>query len=280
MFRSRSFITLLACLAMASVAFAAKPRSSPWDSADTVEMFAALKAGQIDVKLVPKDATQATVIVENKTDRPLRVKMPEAFAGVPVLAQAGRNVGVGGGAGGFGNQGGLGGGNNQNNNQQNQSFGGGMGGMGGMMGGMGGMGGMGMGGMGGMFNVPPEKVVKAKVATVCLEHGKSDPNPRVAYEIRDIKEVTHDSRVVDLCKLLGYGKLNQSTAQAAAWHLTDGLSWQELVSKVKMTHLDGTFELYFNRGQILQAQQVVGFVTAQAEQTKTVSPGESAAPGI
>ena len=64
-----------------------------------------------------------------------------------------------------------------------QGMGGGMGGMGGggMMGGMGG-GGMGMGG--GMFNVAPEKVGKFKVPTVCLEHGKHDPTPRVTYEIR------------------------------------------------------------------------------------------------
>ena len=44
-------------------------------------------------------------------------------------------------------------------------MGGGMGGMGGGMGGMG-------GGMG-MFNVPPEQVGQLKVATVCLEHGKT-----------------------------------------------------------------------------------------------------------
>src|SRR4030042_731317 len=105
----------------------------------TVEMFQAIKDGQINVKLIPKDSTECGVLVENKTKQPLNVKLPEAFAGVPVLAQVG-------GAG-VNNPGGWGGGGNNrnwNNNSGNQGFGGGMG-----------MGGMGMGGMG-MWNVPPD----------------------------------------------------------------------------------------------------------------------------
>ena len=53
----------------------------------TVEMFAAIEKGDIAVKLIPKDSTQCRVLIENKTDKPLNVKLPEAFAGVPVLAQ-------------------------------------------------------------------------------------------------------------------------------------------------------------------------------------------------
>ncbi|MHA1567401.1 MAG: hypothetical protein ACTSX7_18985, partial [Alphaproteobacteria bacterium] len=76
----------------------------------TVEMFTAIEQDQIDVKLIPKDSTQCRVMIENKTDQPLNVKLPDAFAGVPVLAQMG---GMGGGMGGGGMQGmggGMGGG--------------------------------------------------------------------------------------------------------------------------------------------------------------------------
>ena len=52
-----------------------------------VELFSAIKAGDLQVKFIPKDATQATLIVENKTKKPLRIALPSAFAGVPALAQ-------------------------------------------------------------------------------------------------------------------------------------------------------------------------------------------------
>ena len=45
-------------------------------------------------------------------------------------------------------------------------------------------------GGGGLFNVPAEKVGKIKVVTVCLEHGKIEPNSRVVYELRPIESFT------------------------------------------------------------------------------------------
>jgi len=70
---------------------------------DTVNFFDAMKAGQIEVKLIPKDSTQGRVFIQNKTKKPLNVKLPEAFAATPVLAQmgmGGMNMGGGGGGGG------------------------------------------------------------------------------------------------------------------------------------------------------------------------------------
>ena len=103
---------------------------------------------------------------------------------------------------------------------------------GGMMGGGGGMGlgGGGMG-MGGMMRVAPERMRKIEVNTVCLEHGKPDPNPKMAYKIVPLEQFTNDAKVRVLCEALGNGQVTQNTAQAAAWHLMDGLSWQELAAK-------------------------------------------------
>ena len=66
-------------------AFSAKPR----DGYVAVDMFASMLAGDIDVKLIPKDATEATLVFKNKTKKPLAIRLPEAAAGVPVLAQIG-----------------------------------------------------------------------------------------------------------------------------------------------------------------------------------------------
>ena len=52
-----------------------------------VEMFAAIEKGQIAVQIFPHDATQARLVVTNKTTEPISVALPPAFAATPVLAQ-------------------------------------------------------------------------------------------------------------------------------------------------------------------------------------------------
>jgi hypothetical protein len=246
-------------------------------------MFAAMKAGQLDVKFIPKNDTEARVIIKNKTGKPLSVRLPEAFAGVPVVAQRGAGAGGAGGAGGLG----LGGGGNNNNNSgggMNQGMGGGMG-MGGM--GMGGMGGGGMGGMGmGMMNIRPEQVAKVKVACVCLEHGKDIPHAKIPYEIKPINDFNQDPAVQQVLALLGAGEIDQRAAQAATWHLANGMSWQELASK-RIEHLNGTAELYFHPAEIQRGMRIAATAVARArelEERKTETTvelkGESLSPGV
>ncbi|HEY6564278.1 MAG TPA: hypothetical protein VIY86_07255, partial [Pirellulaceae bacterium] len=67
-------------------------------------------------------------------------------------------------------------------------------------------------------------------------------------------------------------------AQAATWHLTDGLSWSELEQKVHMRHLDGSVEMYFNPQQLNLAIQIVQEAVRRAEavdMSHEASPGES-----
>jgi hypothetical protein len=184
--------------------------------------------------------------------------LPAAFVGMPVLAQ---DVG--------GNNRGNRGGNSSSSTSSNQSFGGGMGG---------GMGGFG-GGMGGFFDVGPERVAKIKLATVCLEHGKDDPNPRVAYELKPIEEFTDKAELIEVCKMLGRGELNQVSAQAAAWHLSDGLSWQELAQKVRVQHLNGSVEMYFYPQQLTLARRAVQLAHHRAADSSVASVGEAQSPG-
>ncbi|MEX0819292.1 MAG: hypothetical protein WD070_06855, partial [Pirellulaceae bacterium] len=97
-------IVSLTALAMPAVLLAEKrtEKSPDTEVIRKVGLFEAMDSGEVEVRFIPKDATEANVLIENKTDKPLTIKFPEAFAGVPVLAQ------FGGGGGGFG--GGLGGG--------------------------------------------------------------------------------------------------------------------------------------------------------------------------
>jgi hypothetical protein len=236
-----------------------------------VEFFDGMKSGEIEVRFIPQDSRSANVLITNKTEQPLTIKLPAAFAGIPVLAQfEGGGGGMGmGGMGGMGGGGmGMGGG---------QGMGGGMGGGGGFGGGMGGFGGGGMGGMGGgFFNVGADKVGKIKATTVCLEHGKDEPNPRMKYVIAPISQLTKDPRVIEVCKMVGRGEIPQNTAQAAAWHLTDDLTWQELANKNRVQTRFQTVK-YFTGRELQLALQVVGVATQRAEKYKPeqlTSPGE------
>jgi hypothetical protein len=237
----------LAWLAAGPVDAAAPAK--PDADAVSVEMFAAIKAGDIEVKMIPKDTTESTVLITNKSGKPLSIKLPEAFAGVPVLAQM-----LGGGLG----AGGIGGGGNQ-------GVGGGFGGAGGAGGGLGG---------GGFFNVAPDKVGKIKVTTVCLEHGKADPNPRIPYEIRPIESFTDKADVIEMCKMLARGEIDQGSAQAAAWHLANGLTWEQLAGKIGKRHFNGSTESFFTREQILRGMKIAAEAGHRAKEQKVVSPGD------
>ncbi len=260
--RLSSIVCVFAVALTSSVATAAKKSKSSKavDGAQSVELFQAMEDGIIDVKFIAKDAKQANVFIKNKTKKPLAVRMPAAFAGVPVLAQFNNNNF--GGGGGRGNRGGGGG------------FGGGQQGMGGGFGG-GGMGGGMMGGGGGMFNVAPEKVGKIKVGLVCLEHGKKDPNPHVKYKIVPIESFTKNQKVIELCKMIGSGQIPQNTAQAVAWHLANGMSWQKLAQKNRVKLRSGYTEKFFNGREIALGIQVAAEAQRRAEEAAKTSKANS-----
>ena len=247
----------------AQPAFSAERVSSSPASAVSHDVLAAEAAGLIALKYIPNDSRSAQVVVENKSDQPLTLRLPDAFAGVPVLAQFGM-----GGIGGGGMGGGMGGGGG------GQAMGGGgMGGMGGGMGGMGGMGG-GMGGMGGgMFSVPPETTKVVKVATVCLEYGKDEPSPRLPYRMVRLDSFSEDPALAAIVVALGRGEIPQKVAQAAAWHLSSGRSWQQLAAE-KIDRAGGVPDLqYFSMAELLAARQVVAIAI---ERTGRVAGGNSA----
>ena len=192
----------------------------------SVDLFEAVNDGKIEVKLVVKNGTEARIITRNKTQQPLTIEIPEAFAAVPVLAQ---NQGGGGGA--LGN-----------------------------------------------FNVPPEKVVKRDVGFICLEHGKPNPRSTMEYEIKPVENITTDERVIELLRQFGSGQLKHASAQAAAWHLANNMSWQELAAKHRRS-LSGTKSPYFTLTTLRQAAEIVLRVTraAQEKQENIYGPSYSLA---
>ena len=139
----------------------------------------------------------------------------------------------------------------------------------------GGMGGMGGGMGGGVLNVDPGFVGKAKVVSVCLEHGKPDPTPRMKYTIAPITALSDKPEVAELCKMLARGEIDQASAQAAAWHMEDGLTWEQLLAKEKVHLSNGYIEMYFNRGNIALAMKAKQAAGERAKSQTVASPGEA-----
>jgi hypothetical protein len=305
-------------------------------AAATHELFAAEQAGLVAVKFTPDDSRSAQIAFLNKTGNPLTIRLPAAFAGVPVLAQMG---GMGGGGMGMGGMGGA------------QAMGGGMGGMG-----MGG-GGMGMGGGAGGFcwvarevygphdprwvafrrwlgnDAPqwlhdayavhgesfadwihdkpvarwgvrqlmdtaiasqseaapargqfsvatppkqgPELVLhpgKTRVfrfATVCLEHGKPEPSARMPYRMIALDTWSDEPRLAFVMECLASGVITQKVAQAAAWHIANGLSWERLAAET-IDHIGGVpDEPFFAAAELEAARQVVQVAAQRLPKTVT-----------
>jgi hypothetical protein len=233
---------VLVALATPSV-FAREPASSRGavTTAPAQDLLAAEAEGLVAIRFIPNDARSAQVIVTNKSKRPLTLRLPDAFAGVPVLAQMG---GMGGGAG-FG-AGGIGGvpQNVGGGGAQNQGMGIGQ-----------------PGGGGGPFSLPPEKTRTLKVATVCLEHGKRDPGPRVPYRMTALDSCTSDTRLADVMAGLSSGQISQKVAQAAAWHVASGLSWERLAAEaIHMAGGDPDIP-FFTPAELVAARRVVEVAT-------------------
>lgn len=202
---------------------------------NTVELFQAIDGGQAEVEFIAKNDEEARLMITNKTTQPLNLQLPAAFAGVPALAQFG-----GGGRGGGGRRGGGGFGGGGGGGQQ--SVGGGFGGGGGGLGGG--------GGGGGFFSVPPEETAKVDVAVLCLDHGLRDPSPTKPYKIVPASQHIDRPAVIELLQAFGTGQLDHGAAQAAAWHLNNDMSWNELAAKLQNTRLRPRRPPYFSRAQI------------------------------
>ena len=123
------------------------------------------------------------------------------------------------------------------------------------------------------MRIPPKKQVKLAASTVCLDHGKAEPNPRVAYRMIRLSEFTDNELIAQLCSEIGSSELSQNTAQAIAWHLANDMSWDELakVNSIESKYLGNVS--YFRERDIKLAKQWI----ESASETHTSDSDLSAA---
>ena len=123
------------------------------------------------------------------------------------------------------------------------------------------------------MNVPAEGVGKLQITTVCLEHGKSEPVrrylPDQADRPGDGKEGS--PRTLQNARL---PETAPGVAQAAAWHLGNDMSWQELAAK-ELRFATGVRRPYFSPMEIQAAIQAATVAAKAAEEQQKSAETDS-----
>lgn len=242
------------CLAVVVALIFPSPSScadSPSSRAETqspaTDLFAAIDAEAVQVTVIPRDETRLTMQIENKSDRPLSIQLPEAFAAVPVLPQFGLFNPLNGGNQGNNNSGGqaqqLGVGNNQLGRGQGQGqF------------------------QRGFFSIPAGKIVKLRLPCVCLDYGKPTPNARMGYVVKPIESVTEQPEVAATLAAMSRGEINRRVAQIAAWHYANSKSWDDLVA-MRIHHIGGISDPRFSAEEVARARKFAQGIDQRQHET-------------
>jgi hypothetical protein len=195
--------------------------------APVVDLFDGMEQSQFDVRLVAQNANEGRIFITNKTDKVLTVAVPKGLVGVQVLPQIVNPQ--------FGNQFGFGQNNlgagisGQGQNGLAQTVGGNAAGLNGgsFPGGQQGFGQNNGFNAQGFFSIPPEKTVQIGLNSVCLNYGRREPHAGMKYQLVKAESAYTDPALVQL--LEDYSpRMNRDAQQAAAWHLANGLSWDQI----------------------------------------------------
>ncbi|MBS0204901.1 MAG: hypothetical protein JSS49_18495, partial [Planctomycetes bacterium] len=235
--------------------------------APVVELFEGMEQGQYDVRMVAQNAYDGRILITNKTDKPLTVAIPKGLVGVQVLPQFNLNQGMGLGNP-FGGGGNLMGQNGQGQNGMAQAVGGNANPMQGNPGGFpslpGGGGLNGQAPMQGFFSIPAEKTVQLGFSSVCLNYGRREPHAGMKYRLVKAEDATTDPMLQQL--LESYSpRTSREVQQAAAWHLANGLTWEQ-ISQLMDQQVPGSPIPLFNSQQLKSARELVAEVKKAAEQ--------------
>jgi hypothetical protein len=129
---------------------------------------------------------------------------------------------------------------------------------------------------GGAFSIPPERTRTLRVVTVCLEHGKPEPSTRYPYKLAELSAFSSDPHLAVVMDALGRGEISQKVAQAAAWHIANGLSWERLAAE-KIDHAGGVpDEPFFSPAELVAAHHVVD-AASRVKRANTAAPATTPA---
>ncbi len=237
--------------------------------ARVVDLFEGEKDGQLGLRMVAQNPKSGLVFVTNRSPESLTVAVPKAVVGIHILPQFGQGPGLGN-QNGFGQGNGLGNGQAGGGGGLGQNTGGTLGPMGNNQGFLGQNGANGLNPAGnGFFSIPPGKTVQLQLNSVCLSYGRPDPTPSMKYMLVRVEDQVSDPALQEL--LAGINERSDRDAvQAAAWHLANGLSWEQ-VAKLSNQRLPGVITPMFTDREVRNARSLVEaakeLVEARPEET-------------
>jgi len=211
--------------------------------APEVELFSGIKNQKLATRVYPKSAYDSSVYITNLTQQPLTVKVPQAISSVHVMAQVGQDNGLLSGLQD----------DSQSQTGKSQSVGGNLTPVGNNQ----------KLDFQGLFTIPPEKTVRLRLRSVCLEHGKPCPSSIKKYELRPIESEVKDEALVLILKKFDPRYDDLEMVQAIAWHLSSHMDWRELANQKKHTNIGGGVP-QFSTAQLMNAKKIVEMAQIEA----------------
>jgi hypothetical protein len=122
------------------------------------------------------------------------------------------------------------------------------------------------------FLVPAGKTVAVRAPTVCLHYGRREPTPRMSYRLVAIETVSEDPRLALILGGMAHGHVSQKVAQAAAWHLSSGRTWEQLAAEV-IKQAGGDPDLpFFSAAELAAAQRAVAVADQMVQRRPNPEP--------
>ncbi|MBQ3388494.1 MAG: hypothetical protein IJG60_04705, partial [Thermoguttaceae bacterium] len=122
------------------------------------------------------------------------------------------------------------------------------------------------GGRGGSWFVAPEKTVREKIRTVCLEHGKNEPYGGQEYTLVPLETVSENKTTRALVEMLGDGEVDQQALQAAVWNQECEVSMDDLAQKVYQPAGNVTPRPWFSADQLERTADLIKAAEERAEE--------------
>jgi hypothetical protein len=90
----------------------------------------------------------------------------------------------------------------------------------------------------------------------------------MTYRLVPVESLVSDPALEELLIAVGSGLLDSGAGQAAAWHLTDGMSWETLSAK-RVEYAGGAgSHPYFASAQIASARELVTWARSKAAESE------------
>ena len=221
-------------------------------AASAVDLLSPEAQEKLRVRVVPQDEFQSRIVIENRTDEPITVRLPKAVAAVhtvpkpeadpvprirtanPPEAEDEQTKGNAQAVvGTFGPM------NGQANGFPHQSA------------------------EGNAFTIPARGKVMIALHSACAEHGKRPPIARMTYQLKPLDKQVENETLREIIQAYDPAKTDSLAFQAVVWHLANEMSWEDLAQKTIKTA--GGLQPYFTRDQLIQAQQLLDKAQAPEE---------------